>query len=151
MFLNFWPTLTGPGRQFNEPFLWLKLCLKIRQSATSIQPLIDLLACLELKLWPKKNISPQNQKNAKNALNLQLASIQLATTRRWNMLASYSKPRKTHEVLWFELKKKRLGYEFGVFDGCCWKKGKFCFFNCSFMTSSLGQWAEIVAQSLVAF
>ena len=48
--------LTGPGCHSNEPFLWLKLFLETRRSATSIELLIDLLACLELKLWPQNPI-----------------------------------------------------------------------------------------------
>ena len=56
--------------------------LETRQSATSINPLIDLLACLELKLWPKNPILPQNQKIAENALSLPLASIQFFISRR---------------------------------------------------------------------
>ena len=58
VFLFFWPTLTGPGRQSNEPKFWLKRFLKTRWSPASIELLLDLLACLEPKLWPKKNILP---------------------------------------------------------------------------------------------
>jgi len=53
VFLFFWPTLTGPGSQFNGSKFWLKLVLETRWSLASIEPLLDLLACLEPKLWPK--------------------------------------------------------------------------------------------------
>jgi len=76
-----------------------QIFLETRRSAASIEPLINLLTCLELKLWPKNPTLPQNQKIAENALSLPLAPFQLATTCRWNMIASYWNPRKTREVL----------------------------------------------------
>jgi len=59
--------LTGPGRQSHGPKFWLKLVLETRQFSASIEPLLDLLACLGPKLWPKNPIFPQNQKIAENA------------------------------------------------------------------------------------
>ena len=47
--------------------------------------------------------------------------------------------------------KKILRFGFGVFSGCRYIKGRFCFFVCSIMTSSPGKRARIVAQSLVVF
>ena len=60
--LDFRPILTGPGRQSNGPKCWLKLCLETAWSPASIKPLIDLLACLEPKLWPQTIFYLQNQK-----------------------------------------------------------------------------------------
>ena len=67
VFSVFWPTLTRPGRQSHGPKFWLKLVLETRQLSASIEPLLDLLACLEPKLWPKNPILPPNQKIAENA------------------------------------------------------------------------------------
>jgi len=47
--------------------------------------------------------------------------------------------------------KKHLRLGCWVFGGWRQKKGRFGFFGCSIMTSSPGQWARIVAQSLVVF
>ena len=44
------------------------------------------------------------------------------------MIASYSNPRKTREVLWFALKKKLLRFGFGVFGRYCQKESRFRFF-----------------------
>ena len=67
VFSVYWPTLTGPGRQSNELKFWIKLFLETRWSPSSTQPMLDLLACLGPKLWPKNPILPQNQKIAENA------------------------------------------------------------------------------------
>jgi len=64
VFLFFWPTLTGLRRQSNGPKFWLKRFLKTRWSPASIEPLRDLLACLEPKLWPKNPILPPKSENA---------------------------------------------------------------------------------------
>ena len=52
---------------FDEPWtpilgtkFWLKPFLKTRWSSASIEPLLDFLACLEPKLWPKKAFYPKN-------------------------------------------------------------------------------------------
>ena len=63
----FWPTLTGHGRQSHGPKFWLKLFLKTRWSPALIEPLLDLLACLEPKLWPKNPILPPKSENCRNA------------------------------------------------------------------------------------
>ena len=94
MFLHFWPILKGIWRQSNELFFWLKLLLETRRSAASIESLIDILACLQPKLWPKKNILPHNQKIAENALSLTLATGAMVITRRYNMIASWFEPSK---------------------------------------------------------
>jgi len=99
IFSNFSPILTCPGYQSNEPFCWLKHFLETIQSAAFIEPLLDLLACLEPKLWPKKTFYPNIRKLQKNALSLPLAAFRLAITWRWNMIVSYSNPRKTRKVL----------------------------------------------------
>ena len=49
------------------------IVLETRRSSASIEPLNDLLACLEPELWPNKLIVPQNQKHAEKAC-LQLAA-----------------------------------------------------------------------------
>jgi len=64
VFLDFWPILTGPGRQSHGPKYWLKLILETKWSPASIKSLIDLLACLERKLWPKNPILPPKSENA---------------------------------------------------------------------------------------
>jgi len=58
----FWPTLTGPGRQSHRPKFWRKLFLETTRSPASIEPLLDLLACLEPKLWPKTAFCPKIRK-----------------------------------------------------------------------------------------
>jgi len=70
----FWPTLTGRGRQSHGPKFWLKLFVETRWSPTWIEPLLDLLACLEPKLWPKKNILPPKSENCRKCMSLPLAS-----------------------------------------------------------------------------
>ena len=56
MFFKFLPTLPGLRRQSNESFIWLKkfiwlkLFLKTTRSSASLEPMIDLLACLEPEL-----------------------------------------------------------------------------------------------------
>ena len=67
VFLIFGPTLMGPGRQSHGPKFWLKLFLETRWSPASIEPLLDLLACLELKFWPKNPILPPNSEKSENA------------------------------------------------------------------------------------
>ena len=50
------------------------------------------------------------------------------------------------------IEKTLLRLAFGVFGGCRWKEEKFCFFfGYSFMTSSPGQCAEIVAYFAITF
>ena len=66
VFLNFWPTLTGPGRQSNEPFFG-SIFLETRRSSASLEPFIDLLACPEPELWPKNPILHKNPKMAEKA------------------------------------------------------------------------------------
>jgi len=56
--------------------------VETKRSNASIEPLIDLVACLEPKLWPKNPIVTQNQKIAENALSLPLAAFRIAITRR---------------------------------------------------------------------
>ena len=82
VFSNFWPNLSGSERQSNEPKFWLKILLEARWSPASIELLIDLLACLQPKLWPKHPMLPPNQKLAENALSLPLAALRLAITCR---------------------------------------------------------------------
>jgi len=43
-----------------------QIFVETRRSAASIKLFIDLVACLEPKLWSKKNILLQNQKIAEN-------------------------------------------------------------------------------------
>jgi len=53
MFLPFWISLPGPGRQATESFFWLKLFLETRLSSESLESLIDFLAYLETEPWHK--------------------------------------------------------------------------------------------------
>jgi len=85
--------------QIQWAIYWLKICLETRWSAASIEPLIDLLACLEPKLWPKNPSLPQNQKIAEKASVSHWRLARIAITRRDNMIESYSNPRMTQEVL----------------------------------------------------
>ena len=65
------------------------------------------------------------------------------------MLASYSNPRKSQSLVDCTEKKLEIWVQ-----GVRWvslEKGSFAFFSCSIVTSSPGQWAEIVAQSLGVF
>jgi len=52
MFSSFWPRLPSPRYQPRAIF-WLKHFLESRLSSKSLEPLIGLLAYLELKLWVK--------------------------------------------------------------------------------------------------
>ena len=70
----FWPTLTGPGRQSHGPKFYLKLFVKTGWSPALIEPLLDLLACLEPKLWPKNPILPPKSENCRKCMSLPLAS-----------------------------------------------------------------------------
>ena len=47
----FWPPLSGPGPQPNEPLFWLKTFLETRPKSASLEPLNDFLAYRERKLW----------------------------------------------------------------------------------------------------
>jgi len=62
VFLDFWPTLTGPERQSNGSKFYYKLFLETTWSSASIDPLIDLLACLEPTLWPKNHFATKIRK-----------------------------------------------------------------------------------------
>ena len=64
LFFEFWPNLTGPGRQSNEPKFYRKHFVKATWSSASIEPLIDFLECLEPKLWPQNSVVHKNQKSA---------------------------------------------------------------------------------------
>ena len=72
----------GPSAPIQWAIFWLKLFVETRRSAASIEPLIDLLACLEPKSWPKKPILPPNQKIAENVLSFPLAASVITITRR---------------------------------------------------------------------
>ena len=47
--------------------------LETRWSSVYIEPLIDLLACLEPKLWPQKHFTP-NSENCRKSMSLPLAA-----------------------------------------------------------------------------
>jgi len=66
-FSVFLTNLDAPWTLIPWAKFWVKLVLKTRQLSASIETLLDLLACLEPKLWPKNPILPQNQKIAENA------------------------------------------------------------------------------------
>ena len=122
----FWPNLTGPGRQCNESCYWLKLFLETRRSAASVEPLTDLLGCLESTLCSKNPILLQIQKIAENAL-----------FPTGGFSDSDNSPLE-HDSELFEASKdswslvdcteiKRLRFGIGVFGGHRQKKGRFCF------------------------
>jgi len=80
-------TFDGPPAPIQWAIFRLKICFETRRSAASIEPLIDLPACLEPKLWPKDPIFPQNQKIAENAtaacaIAITLSAWAIAITRR---------------------------------------------------------------------
>ena len=128
MGVNFWPTLTGPGRQSNAPFFCLKIVLESRRSSASLELLIDLLARLEPKLRPKRNILHKNQKNGRKSTSLPLTPA---------LASDYSPDAYARELfklsqdswsllVWTE--KKLLRLVFGVLGGCRLGWGMFCFF-----------------------
>jgi len=68
MLLNFWPPLPDPGPQPIDPIFRLKVLLKTSSKSAPVEPLIDLLAYLQPKLWVKppvfgqiKNVSEKAQ------------------------------------------------------------------------------------------
>ena len=128
VFSVFWPILTRPGRQSHGPKFWLKLVLETRHFSASIDPLLDLLACLEPKLWPKNPILPQKSKNAwasHSRLHL------LAITRENAPLYGDNELYEASKDSWSLLvctKKKHFRFWFGVFGGWGLKKGSFDFF-----------------------
>ena len=151
IFLHSWITLTGHGLWFNKPFLWLKGFVKTRRFTPSHEPLIDLLACLELKLWHKNPLCAKLQK--KHVFHWR--PVRLAITCD-NMTREYAgelfKPSKDSWSLLVCTEKKI--FEIWVW-GCRrlsleWKE-VLLIFGYSFMTSSPVKWAEIVAQTLVVF
>ena len=127
VFSFFWPTLTGPGRQFHRPKFWRKLYSETTRSPVSIEPLLDLLACLKPKLWPKNPILPPNSEKSENAW-----------VSHWRLtITSDNSPPKDASELYEPLKdswsllvctkKKHFRFGFGVFGGWGLKKGSLDF------------------------
>jgi len=75
-----------PWMPIQWAIFWLKFCVETRWSSASIESLIDLLACLEPKLWPKNPILLQNQKIAEKARVFHWRLARIAITRRENMI-----------------------------------------------------------------
>jgi len=145
--LHLRPPLPGPEHQSNEPFFWLKTLLETRRSSV-FRALYWPFSISGTRFMSQQPRFAQKSKNCKKAWVSHWRLARSAITRRENMLANYSNPRKTREVLQFALKKN-------FWDLGLWMSPRFgyvlLFFGYSFMTSSPGQWAEIVAQSLVVF
>ena len=87
--------------------------------------LIDLLTCLEPKLWPKNTVV---HKNTKNCMSLPLA----AGVARDNSPREYARevfePSKDSWSVPVCTEKKLLRFGFGVFGGCRQKEGRSCIF-----------------------
>jgi len=64
-FVHFWPPLSDPGRQPNANFFSLKVFLDLWLEYESLEPLIDLLAHRETKLWLKNTVFGKNLKFSK--------------------------------------------------------------------------------------
>jgi len=135
--LNFWPTLTGPGRQSNEPF-FCSIFLETRWSSVYIEPLINLLACLEPKLWPQKHFTP-NSENCRKSMSLPLAACADSDNSPREHDRELFEPSRDSWGLAVCTEKKPWGLGLGFSVGVV-KVGF------SFMTSSPRQQAEIVSQ-----
>jgi len=77
--------------------------------------------CTKIQKLQKKHESPHRQ------------LARPAITRCENMIASYSNPRKTREVLYFALNKNLMRFGFGVFVGCRQDWGMFYYFLVSLL------------------
>ena len=151
MFLNFWPNLTGPGRQSNELKFWLKPCLETTWSPASIEPLLELLACLEPKLWPKKNILPPKSENCRKRIESLTGVISIFHTSPLEHASELFEPSKDSWSLVVCTDKKTWDLGSGFSVGVVRKGVGFAFFSCFIMTSSPGQRTRIVVQILVVF
>ena len=88
-------TSSGPGCQSQEPFFWLGFLLETRLWYKSLEGLMDFLAFLVPKLWPKchksiREISTNPQRHSWNIW------IFLAIILDPEMLESQSRALKTH-------------------------------------------------------
>jgi len=147
-FLNHFNQLWAP---IQWAIFWLKLFVETKRSNASIEPLIDLVACLEPKLWPKNPIVTQNQKIAEciESPNGGISNSDNSPLEHARELFETSKD-SWSLVVCTEKKTMRFwvrGFQWVSLE----RRVAFAFFGCSIMTSSPGQWAEIVAQSLVVF
>ena len=134
MLLNFWPTLTGPGRQSNQPFLWLKLWLETKRSSASLEHLIDLLACLQPELSQKPHCA-QKSKKCRKSVSLPLTAcvagdnspdanareVFKSSKDSWNLVVCTEK--KTFEIwVWgFGWISSGLGYALIIFGFLSWR------------------------------
>jgi len=97
--------LPGPGRQPNANFFSLKVSFDLWLENESLEPLIDLLAHRETKLWLKKPILGKNFKFSKKmtlATSVELWPLVVGSQYE---LESYLNPLKTREVFYIRLKK----------------------------------------------
>ena len=135
-------------RQSHGPKFWRKLFLETTQSPASIEPLLNLLACLEPKLWPKNPILPPKSENA------WVSHWRLAITSDNSPTEDASElyePSKDSWSLLVYTYKKMLDLDSGFSMGGVRKRVVLAFFGCFILTSWPPQRAKILARSLVVF
>jgi len=112
-------------RQSHGPKFWRKLFLETTQSPASIEPLLNLLACLEPKLWPKNPILPPKSENA------WVSHWRLAITSDNSPPEDASELYEPSKDSWSLLvcTKKHFRFGFGVFGGWDLKKSSLDFFQ----------------------
>jgi len=150
VFSVFWPTLTGPGRQSHRPKFCRKLFLETTRSPASIEPLLDLLACLEPTLWPKNPILPPKSENCRKCMSFPLAATVARDNSALEDASELYEPSKDSWSLLVCTEKKNILYLGSGFSvGGVRKRVVLTFFYCFIMTSSPPQRAKFLAQSLV--
>jgi len=108
VFLHFWPSLPGPGRQPNGPFL-SQVSLKIRLKSTFLETTLKPTFILEFN-W-NQNFGSKNKKLGKNSTSTNadpgyiISILYRAITRRHIKLESCSNPLKMGKVFWLARKK----------------------------------------------
>jgi len=115
MFSNFWPNLSGPGRQPNKSFL-ARIFLETRLKSASFEHLIGFPAYLEPKFWLRNPILDKNKNVAQKATWPFQTKLLPVITRQQIELESCSNPLKTRKVLCFEFN-RIVSFGFGFFVG----------------------------------
>jgi len=124
---------------------WLKICLITRLRSEVLNLLIDFVACLEPKLWPKIPAFDENKRLHGTYDLPSLGKFCQATTHQQIELEGCLNSLTIRKVLQFRFKifLKFLLWGFGRW---CHDWDKFCIF---FITSMLIQCADFVAQSFI--
>jgi len=99
---------------------------------------VDRLSSISgARIMAQKPHFSNKSKNCRKSVSCPLTTNWPAIPRQKIMLESYSNPLKTHETLYFGMKKQLLRFGFGIFGGYRQGWGMFCpFFGFTFMTSS---------------